>query len=135
MQLRQFRLIAERFSVSAAFYKEIMGFPALWLVEEEQYALFDTGDVKLEVVGRGAMAEALGAGADAFASGRFGSALLNIETEDVDAAYVRLLRRGAEPAKEPADRRAWGVRVAYIRDPDGHLIELYRKLPKEEAAE
>jgi len=135
MKLKQFRLLSERFAESAAFYKDTMEFPALWLLQEEQYALFDTGDVKLEIVGRGVMADTLGTGADAFAAGRLGTALLNVETDDVDAAYERLLRRGAEPAKAPADRKEWGVRVAYFRDPDGHLIELYRKLPKEEMAQ
>jgi lactoylglutathione lyase len=42
---------------------------------------------------------------------------------DVDAAYAELVTAGAEPAALPVDR-PWGQRTAYLRDPDGHLLEL-----------
>jgi hypothetical protein len=31
---------------------------------------------------------------------------------------------GAPVSAEPADRSDWGIRVGYVRDPDGTLIEL-----------
>jgi len=124
MKLRQFRLIANDFEKSAAFYREGLQFPVVWLEAGEGYALFDTGDVRLELASRAAMADAVG---EARAS-RSGGALLNLEVEDVDAAYETLRGRGLEPEAAPADRPAWGVRVAYFADPDGNLIELYRKL-------
>ncbi len=124
MKLRQFRLIVDDFGKSAAFYRDMMQFPVVWLVEGEGYALFDTGDVRLELASRSAMADAVG---ESRASGS-GGALLNVEVDDVDAAYALLAGRGLEPAAAPADRPAWGVRVAYFADPDGNLIELYKKL-------
>ena len=124
MKLRQFRLIADDFAKSAAFYREGLQFPVVWLVEGEEYALFDTGDVRLELVSRKGMADAVGAERAAGSGG----ALLNVEVDDVDAAYALLASRGLEPAVPPADRPAWGVRVAYFADPDGNLIELYKKL-------
>ena len=42
---------------------------------------------------------------------------------DVDAAFGELVALGAEAAVPPTDR-PWGQRTAYVRDPDGHLIEL-----------
>lgn len=32
---------------------------------------------------------------------------------------------------EPADRSDWGIRVGYVRDPDGNLIELNQPLPQD----
>jgi uncharacterized glyoxalase superfamily protein PhnB len=55
------------------------------------------------------------------------------ETDDVDAAIEELRGRGAPVSAEPADRTDWGIRVGYIRDPDGNLLELNQPLPMEAA--
>jgi lactoylglutathione lyase len=44
-------------------------------------------------------------------------------TDDVAAAHKRALDAGAIPVSEP-QRKPWGQEVAYVRDPDGTLIEL-----------
>jgi catechol 2,3-dioxygenase-like lactoylglutathione lyase family enzyme len=38
-----------------------------------------------------------------------------------------LIARGA-PAVVPPTDRFWGQRTAYVRDPDGHLVELAQEL-------
>ncbi len=50
------------------------------------------------------------------------SAFLNIRVADIAAAYTDWSARGAEFLTEPKDH-AHEIR-AYIRDPDGHLIEV-----------
>ena len=45
------------------------------------------------------------------------SAFLNIRVADIAAAYAEWSAKGAEFLTEPKDH-------AYIRDPDGHLIEV-----------
>jgi len=50
------------------------------------------------------------------------SAFLNIRVADIAAAYAEWSARGAEFLTEPKDH-AREIR-AYIRDPDGHLIEV-----------
>ena len=50
------------------------------------------------------------------------SAFLNIRVADIAAVYREWSSRGAEFLTEPKDHGA-EIR-AYIRDPDGHLIEV-----------
>ena len=50
------------------------------------------------------------------------SSFLNLRVADIRAAYERLSSRGAEFLTPPIDR---GVEIrCYMRDPDGHLIEV-----------
>ena len=44
-------------------------------------------------------------------------------TPDVGAAYERALAAGAVPLKAPT-LKPWGQTVAYVRCPDGSLVEL-----------
>ena len=44
--------------------------------------------------------------------------------EDVDAAYEELRSRGAEFIRPPEDR-AWGLRCAHFKDPDGNVWEIH----------
>jgi lactoylglutathione lyase len=51
---------------------------------------------------------------------------LCIYADDVDAAAERLRAARAEEIEAPADRE-WGERMAYFRDPDGHLLHVAAK--------
>lgn len=46
--------------------------------------------------------------------------------DDVDAAFESIENHGV--VKEPADQPEAGARTAFIRDPDGHKIELVESL-------
>jgi lactoylglutathione lyase len=48
---------------------------------------------------------------------------LGFKVADVDHEFESLVAVGIEPVTPPTDR-PWGQRTAYVRDPDGHLIEL-----------
>jgi len=52
---------------------------------------------------------------------------IGFKVADVDAAIDELIARGATLVAPPTDR-FWGQRTAYVRDPDGHLIELAQDL-------
>ncbi len=43
---------------------------------------------------------------------------------DLDASYADLLARGATPVWEPRQSPERGVRMAFVADPDGNLVEL-----------
>lgn len=52
-------------------------------------------------------------------------AWLYIGVEDLDTVCKELARRGVEFEQMPRDM-PWGWRHAYLRDPDGQLLSLYR---------
>jgi len=47
---------------------------------------------------------------------------IGLTTDDVPAAWTRALEAGMEPVVEPV-LKEWGQTVAWVRDPDGILIE------------
>jgi uncharacterized glyoxalase superfamily protein PhnB len=49
-------------------------------------------------------------------------------TEDVAAAFDRAVKAGAA-ATVPPKVKPWGQTVAYVRDMDGHLVELCTPMP------
>jgi catechol 2,3-dioxygenase-like lactoylglutathione lyase family enzyme len=58
------------------------------------------------------------------------SSFLNIRVADIHAVYAQWRDRGAEFLTPPSDR---GVELrCYMRDPDGHLIEVGQRIPPQE---
>lgn len=47
---------------------------------------------------------------------------LAVEVDDVDAAFEEIDDHGVRQA--PADQSVVGARTAFIKDPDGHVVEL-----------
>jgi lactoylglutathione lyase len=109
---------------SLAFYVDVLG---LTLGHRSgPYAQLDTGTTRVALYARSAMAETLGRTLRAPADDAPGFEL-GFKVDDCDAVFRELVERGAEPAVEPQDR-PWGQRTAYLRDPDGHLVELAQAL-------
>lgn len=48
---------------------------------------------------------------------------VSVEVDDVDAAYAAATARGAEIV-HPLTTEAWGVRRFFVRDPDGHVVNV-----------
>ena len=78
------------------------------------YAEVKIGDVTI-ALHRGAMVEFT----------PLGGVLLQLACEDVDAEVEAVRQRGGEIALEPSDTD-WGTRHAYVRGPQGLLVELYQ---------
>ena len=49
---------------------------------------------------------------------------LYVDTEDCQRLYDKAIAWGCESVSEPQDLDRWPVTVAFIKDPDGYLIEL-----------
>lgn len=80
----------------------------------EGYAEVKLGDATV-ALHRGAMVD--------FAP--IGGLMLQLVCADVDAEVAAIRDRGGVIALEPADTD-WGTRHAYVRGPQGLLVELYR---------
>lgn len=117
-------LIVEDLDRSLLFYTEVLG---LRLGHRSgDYAQLDTGVTHLGFYTREAMAKTLGMPLEAPAPHTPGFEI-GFKVDNVDAAFTELVKRGAAPVTPPTTR-SWGQRTAYIRDPDGHLIELAQQL-------
>ena len=122
-------LIVEDVDRAVDFYTRVLG---LRLGHRSgEYAQFDTGVTRIGFYTRPAMSKALGFEIAAPPAGVAGFEL-GFKVDDVDAAYAEVLAGGAA-AVTPPTTRAWGQRTAYVRDPDGHLIEFAQDLKDEKA--
>jgi len=52
-----------------------------------------------------------------------------VEVEDLDAAFADLTESGAQPVWPPAPAVQPGARFAYVKDPEGNLLELVQPPP------
>lgn len=119
-------LIVEDLDRTLPFYTEVLG---LRLGHRSgDYAQLDTGTTRLGFYTRKAMANTLGIPLRSPAEDTPGFEI-GFKVDDVDVAYATLVDRGAIPATPPTTR-PWGQRTAYVRDPDGHLIELAQDLQR-----
>jgi predicted enzyme related to lactoylglutathione lyase len=109
---------------SVTFYEQAFGLQRRFVDESGQYGEMETGATTL-----------------AFASNELGASNLpggfqrndpaeppaGVEiafvTEDVDATFRSVLEAGATRVAEPKTK-PWGQIVAYVRDPDGVLVEI-----------
>lgn len=69
------------------------------------------------------MADAVGTAGLAAPAGR-DRVVVTFGVDNVDGAAAELRGRGVSLVTEPHDRPAWMIRVAHLRDPAGHLIEI-----------
>lgn len=89
------------------------------------YAEFEAGGARVALYRADLMAQVVG---DAPVAQGTGEAVLCLRVDDVDAAVARLAKAGVVPVRAPHDQEAWHQRVAHLRDPAGHLVELWTPL-------
>ena len=111
-------LVVEDLDAAVTFWTETMGLALDH--RSEPYAQFATGATRFGLFERTTMEETLGG----LTGERFE---IGFKVSDCDRAYEEIVAGGAQPLVPPTDR-AWGQRTAYVRDPDGHLVELAQDL-------
>lgn len=117
-------LIVEDLDRAVRFYEGVLGIPLAH--RAEAYAQFATGDTRLGLYTRAAMSATLDLPLKPHPYDAPGFEI-GFKVADCDAVYEELVLEGASPVVSPGDR-PWGQRTAYVRDPDGHLIELAQDL-------
>jgi lactoylglutathione lyase len=111
-------------AASLDFYERALGQRRRFMHESGQYAELDTGDTALALAAHELAAANL---PDVYTREQSYEARPAFEvcfvTDDVQGAFDRAITEGAE-AVTPPQTKPWGQDVAYIRDPDGNLVEL-----------
>jgi lactoylglutathione lyase len=120
-------LIVADLDRSLAFYVDTLGLPLGH--RSGPFAQLATGTTRVSLYERAAMADTLGRPLEAPPADAPGFEL-GFLVHDCDEAFDELVSAGADPAAPPTDR-AWGQRTGYVRDPDGHLVELAQDIRRQ----
>ena len=111
-------------AASLDFYERALGQRRRFVHDSGQYAELDTGDTALALAAHELAAANLPGvyRPEQQASTRPAFEVCFV-TKDVQGAFDRAITEGAE-AVTPPQTKPWGQDVAYVRDPDGNLVEL-----------
>jgi catechol 2,3-dioxygenase-like lactoylglutathione lyase family enzyme len=118
----RYLLVASDYARSLAFYRDVLGATVVRQISDVLCLLSFGGSEWLLTVGGGPTQDKPTVTFAPPTSPDLVSSELNIRVPDCVAAYEVLRSRGVEFLTPPVD---WGYEVrAFLRDPDGHLIEL-----------
>jgi lactoylglutathione lyase len=115
-------LYVQDVAASVELYERAFGQRRRFVHESGDYAELETGDTTLSFASHELAESNL---PDAFLRPDGAATAFEVcfVTEDVAEAYERAVREGAEPVTPP-QTQPWGQDLAYVRDPDGNLVEL-----------
>ena len=117
-------LYVDDVAASLDFYERALGQRRRFVHESGQYAELDTGQTVLALAAHELAAANL---PGVYRPEQLPHARPAFEvcfvTDDVQGAFDRAITEGAEAVTAP-QTKPWGQDLAYVRDPDGNLIEL-----------
>lgn len=119
------RFLVFEFEPVLHFYRDVLG---LKLAAEVPgvYAEFETPGARLAFYRADLMATVLN---QPVATHYSDDMVVCLRVENVDAAAARVKLAGIALLSAPHDQTAWYQRVAHLKDPAGHLVELWSPLP------
>ena len=124
MQFRWAIVYVRDVEASVRFYERAFGLALRFAAPEGDYAELETGATALGLASRELAASNFAPPIRENDPGLPPAAFeIGFEVKDVAAAYARAVEAGATPLAEPVEK-PWGQTVAYVRDPDGILVEL-----------
>ena len=106
------------------FYEKAFGFSRKFVAPEKDYGELITGETTLSFASLQMADSNLKAGyiANSLANKPFAMEIA-FATEDVETVVKEAIDAGASLVAAPV-KKPWGQTVAYVRDPDGFLIEI-----------
>jgi catechol 2,3-dioxygenase-like lactoylglutathione lyase family enzyme len=111
-------------AASLDFFERAFGLARRFMVETGEYGELETGGTSLSFAVHATARGNLGHDyVDAQSSVQPLGIEIGLVTDDVAAACERAVKAGAKLLKAPATK-PWGQTVAYVRCPDGTLVEL-----------
>jgi catechol 2,3-dioxygenase-like lactoylglutathione lyase family enzyme len=123
MTLASTVLLTTRIQRLADFYETLLRQAPTWY--RDDYAAFETAGSTLALFTVAGHDEHIRPGAAV--GGKNRSMKMEFEVDDIETTYERL-RGEAETydwVRSPPADMPWGTRIVVLRDPDGHLVELY----------
>ncbi|MEO5764645.1 MAG: VOC family protein [Casimicrobiaceae bacterium] len=123
--LSHVRYLVSDFEPLLRFYRDVLGLKVAVDVPDT-YAELDTAGGRLAFYRASLMADIVGA---AVATRTGDDVVICLRVDNVDAAAARVKLAGHPLVTAPHDQAAWFQRVAHLRDPAGHLVELWSPLP------
>ncbi len=118
-------------SASLAFYQKAFGLSRRFFNDDngKAYGELETGAARLSFASLAMATEQLKQ--DVVATSLHQAPLsfeIALVTPDVPGLFARAVKAGAAAVTEPA-KKPWGQTVAYLRDLDGHVVELCTPMP------
>jgi lactoylglutathione lyase len=119
------RFLVFEFAPLVHFYRDVLGLK-LAVDVPGVYAEFETPGARLAFYRADLMATALN---QPMATRDGDDMVVCLRVENVDAAAARVKLAGMALLSAPHDQTTWNQRVAHLKDPAGHLVELWSPLP------
>ena len=117
-------MYVENVEAAIVFYENAFGFSRKFITSEKDYGELSTGETTISFASKNLAAQNL---KDGFITSSLEEKPFAIElgfiTEDVAGTIQKAASFGAVVIKEPV-QKPWGQIVAYVRDPEGFLIEI-----------
>lgn len=129
MTLASTVILTERIGRLVDFYTTLLQQEPTWY--RDDYVAFNSSGCMLAFFTVAGHDEYIQPGAAVGGENR--SMKIEFETDDVNAVHERL-RANDETydwVREPPADMPWGTRIVVLRDPDGHLVELYTPIGDE----
>ncbi len=122
------RLLVSDLEACFVFYRDVMEFNVNVEDLKTGYAEFQAGDMKLALFRRQEMAEMINNDRKPFHAECQDRFVLTFIISDLDEAYRQLKHKGIKFTAEPMNNPYYGLKTAYLRDPDENLIGLFQTL-------
>lgn len=125
------RLLVNDFKTTFNFYYKILGLSVGWGSEEGPYASFNIkGKMVLSIYSVHKFKDDV----DFYFKEnkmQVNPCIITIEVEGLDDLYEKFVSDNVKTLSKPMNMNEWGIRVFYIKDTEGNLIEFQKELPKE----
>jgi len=122
------RLLVNDWKACFVFYKDLLGFDVTVKDEEGGYAEFKAGDMRLSLSQRQEMAQMIHNTNKPSHAECQDPMVLVFTVHDLEEEYQQLRHKGVQFIAAPMNNPHYGIKTAYLRDPDGTLIGLYESL-------
>ncbi len=120
LNMKYIILYVNDLEASLHFYRDLLGIAIKMQVDT--YVELETGATTLAINTRESVNEMLDLGLTA-AIPAASTFEIGFVTEDVQATIDELRQQGVPIVREP-ETKPWGQTVAYVKDPDGHFVEI-----------